>query len=70
MPQSTARSDTERSRALGPANSSTTGAACSASMRRIDFVEAAAHQLEGDVARAHEGARPAAKKNLHAARGP
>ncbi len=68
MPQRTARSGTERRRALGPANSRTTGARCSCSMRRTISSRFLRRELQGDVPRAHERADPAGEVDLHAAR--
>ena len=55
-PARTTRSPTESSRALGPANSSTTGAAMPRLDAPHDVAEPAPHQLERDVARADERA--------------
>ena len=65
---STLRSPTESKRALGPANSRTTGAPRDSSTSPHDVSEPASQELERDVARADEGAEPPCEEHLHAHR--
>ena len=55
----TPRSPTESARALGPANSTTTGAPRALFDAADDVAQAAPQELERDVARADEGTQPA-----------